>query len=163
MESPLPSGRMPAPGPAAVVGGSYQSDMPGFGNVLTDEEIRAVLAFIKSTWPERERAYQADEPPGAGADTVRPILAAEPSNAPNRNALSMKAKPSLAIQFLALILGTSALAHHPGADLDKMRDSAERFFQAIDEQAAPPFELADADGRAVRLPISPTRSWCSTS
>lgn len=151
LESPLPSGRMPAPGPAAVVGGGYQSDMPGFGNVLTDEEIRAVLAFIKSTWPERERAYQADEPPGAGADTVRPILAAEPSNAPNRNALSMKAKPSLAIQFLALILATSALAHHPGADLDKMRDSAERFFQAIDEQAAPPFELADADGRAVRL------------
>jgi hypothetical protein len=28
--------------------------------VLRDEEIRAVLAFIKSTWPERERAYQAE-------------------------------------------------------------------------------------------------------
>jgi mono/diheme cytochrome c family protein len=81
-KSPLPSGRMPAPphdasghtwhhpdgvlfritrdGPAAVVGGGYQSDMPGFRNVLTDEEMRAVLAFIKSTWPERERAYQAE-------------------------------------------------------------------------------------------------------
>ena len=77
----LPSGRMPAPphdasghtwhhpdgvlflitkeGPAAVVGGGYESDMQGFGEVLSDEEIRAVLAVIKSTWPERERAYQA--------------------------------------------------------------------------------------------------------
>lgn len=81
-KSPLPSGRLPAPphdaaghtwhhpdgvlfrvtkeGPAAVVGGRYESDMPGFGNVLTDEEIQAILAFIKSTWPERERAYQAE-------------------------------------------------------------------------------------------------------
>jgi mono/diheme cytochrome c family protein len=39
---------------------SYESDMPAFGHVLTDEEIEAVLAFIKSTWPERERAYQED-------------------------------------------------------------------------------------------------------
>lgn len=79
---PLPSGRMPAPphdasghtwhhpdgvlfritkaGPSAVVGDGYESDMPGFGDMLRDEEIRAVLAFIKSTWPERERAYQAE-------------------------------------------------------------------------------------------------------
>lgn len=77
-----PSGRMPAPphdasghtwhhpdgvlfritreGPAAVVGNGYESDMPGFGDVLSDEDIRAVLAFIRSTWPERERAYQAE-------------------------------------------------------------------------------------------------------
>jgi mono/diheme cytochrome c family protein len=81
-KSPLPSGRMPAPphdasghtwhhsdgmlfritkeGPAAVVGGGYQSDMLGFGNVMSDYEIRAVIAFIKSTWPEREREYQAE-------------------------------------------------------------------------------------------------------
>lgn len=67
----LPSGRMPAPphdisghtwhhpdgvlfritkeGPADVVGGGYQSDMPGFADVLSDDEIRAVLDFIKST------------------------------------------------------------------------------------------------------------------
>lgn len=77
----LESGRMPAPphdetghtwhhsdpdlfrltkeGVAAVVGGNYESDMPGFGGVLSDEEILAVLAFIKSTWPERQRGYQA--------------------------------------------------------------------------------------------------------
>ena len=43
----------------AVVGGGYESDMPGFAGVLSDEEIRAILAFIKSTWPERQRGYQA--------------------------------------------------------------------------------------------------------
>jgi len=31
----------------------YESDMPEFSNVLTDEEIWAVLAYIKSTWPPR--------------------------------------------------------------------------------------------------------------
>jgi mono/diheme cytochrome c family protein len=79
-QTPLPSGRLPAPphdasghtwhhsdrvlfeitkrGPAAVVGGGYESDMPGFAGVLTDERIEAVLAFIKSRWPERERRFQ---------------------------------------------------------------------------------------------------------
>lgn len=47
-------------GSAAVIGGGYESDMIGFGEVLTDREIRDVLAFIRSTWPERERAYQAE-------------------------------------------------------------------------------------------------------
>ncbi|MEH0072948.1 hypothetical protein V6L77_26360 [Pannonibacter sp. Pt2-lr] len=32
--------------------------MPGFADLLSDAEIRAVLAYIKSTWPERERTYQ---------------------------------------------------------------------------------------------------------
>ena len=45
-------------GTAAVVGGGYESDMPGFGGVLSDAEIHAVLSYIKSTWPERERSYQ---------------------------------------------------------------------------------------------------------
>ena len=74
-----PDGRLPAPphdatghtwhhgdevlfritkfGPAAIVEG-YKSDMPGFADILSDDKIRAVLAFIKSTWPEREREYQ---------------------------------------------------------------------------------------------------------
>lgn len=46
-------------GTAAVVGGGYESDMPGYADQLSDDEIRDVLAFIKSRWPERERAYQA--------------------------------------------------------------------------------------------------------
>ena len=76
----LASGRLPAPphdasghtwhhpdgvlfrivkeGTAAVVGGGYASDMPAFGGILSDDEIRAVLAYIKGTWPERERQFQ---------------------------------------------------------------------------------------------------------
>jgi mono/diheme cytochrome c family protein len=78
----LPSGRLRAPphdasghtwhhgdldlfritkeGTAAVVGRGHESDMRGFGDVMNDDEIRAVLAFIKSTWPERERLYQSE-------------------------------------------------------------------------------------------------------
>jgi mono/diheme cytochrome c family protein len=80
----LPSGRMPAPPhdasghtwhhPDPVLFGitkeglvpgkyappKYQSDMPGFAAVLSDGQIRAVLAYIKSTWPEREREYQRE-------------------------------------------------------------------------------------------------------
>ncbi|WP_127524501.1 cytochrome c [Mesorhizobium sp. Z1-4] len=76
----LENGRMPAPphdesghtwhhsdqdlfdmtklGVGGVVEG-YESDMPAFGKILSDEEIAAVLAFIKSTWPERQRDVQA--------------------------------------------------------------------------------------------------------
>ena len=32
----------------------YESDMPAFGQTLSDEEIWAVLAFIKSHWTSRE-------------------------------------------------------------------------------------------------------------
>jgi mono/diheme cytochrome c family protein len=76
----LENGRMPAPphdetghtwhhsdqdlfaitklGVGGVVPG-YESDMLAFGEILTDEEIASVLAFIKSTWPERQRDGQA--------------------------------------------------------------------------------------------------------
>lgn len=80
----LPTGRMPAPPhdasghtwhhPDAVLFGitknglipgryappKYESDMPAFGGTLSDEEILAVLAFIKSSWPEKIRRAQAD-------------------------------------------------------------------------------------------------------
>ena len=36
----------------------YQTDMPAFGDMLTDEEIRAVLAYIKSRWPKEIRTRQ---------------------------------------------------------------------------------------------------------
>jgi len=80
--TPLPSGRLPAPphdasghtwhhaddllfrivkqGTAAVVGRGYESDMPGYADVLSDAQISAVLDYIKSTWPEAERRHQAD-------------------------------------------------------------------------------------------------------
>ncbi len=76
-----PDGRLPAPphdetghtwhhadevlfritkdGVAAVVPG-YESNMPAFGDVLSDDEIWAVLAFIKSRWPEPVREQQAE-------------------------------------------------------------------------------------------------------
>jgi len=46
-------------GVGAVVPG-YESDMPAFDGVLSDAEIAAALAFIKSTWPARERGFQAE-------------------------------------------------------------------------------------------------------
>lgn len=79
--SPGPDGRLPAPphdasghtwhhsdrvllditmrGTAAVVGGGYESNMPGFGDTYTEEELRDVLEWIKTQWPDRERAHQA--------------------------------------------------------------------------------------------------------
>ncbi len=36
----------------------YESDMPAWGDTLSDEDIRAVLAYIKSKWPEKQRRYQ---------------------------------------------------------------------------------------------------------
>lgn len=78
----LPTGRMPAPPhdasghtwhhPDAVLFGitqqglvpgryappGHQSDMPGFGGILSDEEIWVVLAYIKSSWPPHIRKAQ---------------------------------------------------------------------------------------------------------
>lgn len=75
----LPNGRLPAPphdetghtwhhsdgqlfrivkeGLASIVPG-YETDMPAFGTSMTDEEIMAVIDYIKSTWPPREQDYQ---------------------------------------------------------------------------------------------------------
>ncbi len=76
-----PDGRLPAPphdasghtwhhsdadlftiikqGVGAFAPPGYESDMPAFGGVLSDAEIRAVLAFIRSSWPEDIRRRQA--------------------------------------------------------------------------------------------------------
>ena len=77
----LATGRMPAPphdvtghtwhhsdrdllnltklGVAAVVGNGYESDMPAFAGKVSDDDIKAVLEYIKSTWPKRAQASQA--------------------------------------------------------------------------------------------------------
>lgn len=39
-------------GPAAMAGDDYKSAMPGFEDVLTDEEVLASLSYIKSRWPK---------------------------------------------------------------------------------------------------------------
>lgn len=47
-------------GPAKVSGGTYRSAMPGYENMLSDEEIIAVLSYIKSRWPASIRARHDD-------------------------------------------------------------------------------------------------------
>lgn len=54
------------PGKTAPEG--YQSDMPAYKNVLSDEQIVAVLAYIKSRWPEEARQAQEDVTMRAGKD-----------------------------------------------------------------------------------------------
>ncbi len=83
-----PDGRLPAPphdetghtwhhpdqqlfeitkhGTAALVGSDYQTAMGPFGEVLSDDEIRAVLAYIKSRWPENIRSRQSEISARAG-------------------------------------------------------------------------------------------------
>ncbi|MDA7949239.1 MAG: c-type cytochrome [Hyphomicrobiaceae bacterium] len=49
--------RMTKDGLAEVAGGGYKTRMPAYADILSDEEIVAVLSYIKSRWPEtiRER------------------------------------------------------------------------------------------------------------
>ena len=49
-------------GLAPFVPPDYKSGMPSFVGVLSDDEIRAVLAFIESRWPPDIRARQAAIP-----------------------------------------------------------------------------------------------------
>lgn len=81
--SRLPSGRLPAPPhddtghtwhhsddeliamtrdgmvpPHAPEG--YESDMPAFGSILSEDEIRAVLAYIQSTWSDEVQAMRRE-------------------------------------------------------------------------------------------------------
>lgn len=45
-------------GGQAVAGPGFQSNMPAFQGVLSDADIWAVLAFIKSKWSPRASAFQ---------------------------------------------------------------------------------------------------------
>lgn len=47
--------RIVTEGTEAVVGGDYRSNMIGYGEILTEDEILNVLAYIKSTWPDEIR------------------------------------------------------------------------------------------------------------
>ncbi len=86
-----PNGRLPAPphdatghtwhhddatlfaltkyGLAALTGTPVETDMPVYDGVLTDREIRAALAYIKSKWPKKIRERQAEM--SARAETNR--------------------------------------------------------------------------------------------
>jgi protein SCO1/2 len=52
--------------------------------------------------------------------------------------------------IVAMTLASPVAAHHPGADLDKVIGSRERYFQVIDKPA-PTFELESTTGRALTL------------
>jgi S-disulfanyl-L-cysteine oxidoreductase SoxD len=80
----LPNGRLPAPPhdesghtwhhpdkvlvdivknglvPGRTAPDGYQSDMPAYGGALSDADIAAVLAYIKSNWPPEALAAQRD-------------------------------------------------------------------------------------------------------
>lgn len=45
-------------GPSIYAGADYQSDMPAYKDILSDEEIWASLVYIKSRWPEQIRRKQ---------------------------------------------------------------------------------------------------------
>lgn len=51
--------RLTRDGPAAMAGSDYRSTMPAYAGILSDREIWAVLAYIKSQWPEEIREAQA--------------------------------------------------------------------------------------------------------
>ena len=53
-------------GIAALAPKGYESDMQGFGDRLSDAEIRQVLAYVKSTWPEDKLARQQEITARAG-------------------------------------------------------------------------------------------------
>jgi len=46
-------------GSASIGGPDYKTDMIGFGELLSDDDIWAVLAYIKSRWPEAVRRRSA--------------------------------------------------------------------------------------------------------
>ncbi|UZD90840.1 c-type cytochrome [Cognatishimia activa] len=50
----------------ATRGIEFASGMPGFSDQLSDEEINNVLAFIKSTWPDRIQKIQAERTQAQG-------------------------------------------------------------------------------------------------
>ena len=46
-------------GPGVIFADSdYRSHMPAYENILSDEDIVAVLSYIKNTWPDEERQWQ---------------------------------------------------------------------------------------------------------
>ena len=55
-------------GGSAALGSDFKSNMPGFGDQLSDAEIRAVIDFIRSTWPDDIRHKQARQNRRAGKE-----------------------------------------------------------------------------------------------
>lgn len=50
------------------MGVTFTSGMPGFGAILEEGEIEAILDYIKSTWPEPARKAQAERSRAVSGD-----------------------------------------------------------------------------------------------
>lgn len=50
------------------LGVSFTSGMPGFGDILSNDEIEAILAYIRSTWPAHIQEIQAARTAVEGED-----------------------------------------------------------------------------------------------
>jgi mono/diheme cytochrome c family protein len=89
-------------GPYAPAG--YESDMPVFADVLSDDEIAAALAYIKSRWPAeiRARQAQANQRGAALSRTVaaRNIFRSRPLRAPT---IATRSEPLATLRFGSLI------------------------------------------------------------
>ena len=51
---------------------NFKSNMPAFGDILTEEEIIAVMTYLKSMWPEKERRAQFEAMSPAAPWTTSP-------------------------------------------------------------------------------------------
>jgi len=59
-------------GPGVVINDdSYKTVMPIYKDILSDEDIIAVLSFIKNTWPEEQRTWQ-DKVNGTASNGITP-------------------------------------------------------------------------------------------
>ena len=66
-------------GPNVVINDdSYKTIMPAYQNILSDEDIVAVLSFIKNTWPEEQRSWQ-EEVNGTQQDGIKASSEKKPS------------------------------------------------------------------------------------
>jgi mono/diheme cytochrome c family protein len=54
----------------ASIAPGYATDMPAYDGQLSEPQILAILDYIKSNWPERQRAFQAAR---SAADPVTPM------------------------------------------------------------------------------------------
>ena len=52
--------RLTRDGPGIMAGDDYRSAMPAYAGILSDREIWAVLAYIKSRWPAEIQVFQSE-------------------------------------------------------------------------------------------------------
>ena len=51
-----------------MAGGGYESNLPGFGGVYSEDDFCSAIAWIKGRWPERQQIHQAEVTANDSAD-----------------------------------------------------------------------------------------------